>query len=126
MSERTFRKLFTNPLAQNIFSWIHPDIGIGLADYFSSKSREAQDAVQEFLGPDKEWLIQYAEKMRSEKHIDYFVFGHRHLPIDYTLLDGKSRYINLGDWLTFQSYAKLKNGMLQICFYKNEHGQIFP
>lgn len=123
---KRLKKIFSNPLAQNMFRWIHPDIGIGLADYFSSKSREAQDAVQEFLGPDKEWLIQYAEKIRSEKHIDYFVFGHRHLPIDYTLLDGKSRYINLGDWLTFQSYAKLKNGKLQICFYKNENGQIFP
>ncbi len=122
---KRLKKLFSNPIAQTLFRWIHPDVGIGLADYFSSKSREAQDAIQQFLGPDKEWLIQYAEKKLLDKQFDYLVFGHRHLPIDYTLMNGTSRYINLGDWLQFQSYGVLKDGELQICFYKNEHGKIF-
>lgn len=123
---KRLKKLFSSPVAQTMFRWIHPDLGIGLADYFSSKSREAQDAIQQFLGPDKEWLIQYAEKKLLEKSIDYFVFGHRHLPIDYTLKNGSSRYINLGDWLQFQTYAMLKDGQMQIRFYKNDHGKVFP
>ncbi len=123
---KRLKKVFANPVAQTLFRWIHPDLGIGLADYFSSKSREAQDAIQKFLGPEKEWLIQYAERKLQEKDYDYLVFGHRHLPIDYTLANGKSRYINLGDWLQFQSYAILKDGQLQMRFYKNEDGKVFP
>jgi UDP-2,3-diacylglucosamine hydrolase len=123
---KRLKKLFSNPVAQSMFRWIHPDMGIGLADYFSSKSRESQDALQEFLGPEKEWLIQYAERKLSEKPTDYFIFGHRHLPIDYTLTNGISRYINLGDWLSFQSYAKMKDGKISMHFYKNEHGKIYP
>lgn len=123
---KRLKKLFSSPVAQTLFRWIHPDLGIGLADYFSSKSREAQDTKQQFLGPEKEWLIQYAEMKLLEQQYDYFVFGHRHLPIDYTLQNGKSRYVNLGDWLQFQSYAVLSDGNLQVRFYKNEHGKIFP
>lgn len=122
---KRLKKLFSNSIAQTLFRWIHPDIGIGLADYFSSKSREAQDTIQEYLGPENEWLIQYAEKKILEKHIDYLVFGHRHLPIEFTLKNGISRYINLGDWLQFQSYAVLKDGQLQLRLYKNEKGKIY-
>jgi UDP-2,3-diacylglucosamine hydrolase len=123
---KRLKKLFASPVAQTMFRWIHPDLGIGLADYFSSKSREAQDAVQHFLGPEKEWLIQYAENRLKETNFDYFVFGHRHLPIDYTLSNGTSRYINLGDWLQFQSYAVLRDGQLQMKFYKNDDGKTYP
>lgn len=122
---KRLKKIFSNPIAQNLFRWIHPDVGIGLADYFSSKSRESQEAIQHFLGAEKEWLIQYSENKSLTKDYDYFVFGHRHLPIDYTLKNGISRYINLGDWLQFQSYATLKDGELQIRFYKNQHGKIY-
>ncbi|MBK6545274.1 MAG: UDP-2,3-diacylglucosamine diphosphatase [Saprospiraceae bacterium] len=123
---KRLKKLFSNPFAQKLFQWLHPDLGIGLADYFSSKSREAQDPVQFFLGSDKEWLIQYAEFKLQEKYFDYFVFGHRHLPIDFTLKNGTSRYINLGDWISFQSFGILKNGVLELQFYQNEHGKIYP
>jgi UDP-2,3-diacylglucosamine hydrolase len=37
-------------------------------------------------------------------HYDYLVFGHRHLPIEYTL-NNTSKYINLGDWITYFTYA---------------------
>jgi UDP-2,3-diacylglucosamine hydrolase len=108
-----------------MFHWLHPDLGIGLADYFSSKSRESQDAIQEFLGPEKEWLIQYAERKLLEKEFDFFVFGHRHLPIDYRLKNGKARYINLGDWISFQSFGVLEKGELKLEFYQNENGKIY-
>lgn len=123
---KRLKKIFSNPYAQKIFQWIHPDWGIGLADYFSSKSREAQEAIQHFLGPDQEWLIQYAEKKILNRSFDYLVFGHRHLPIEYTLGNGHSKYINLGDWLEFQSYAALVNGELTLQFYKNENGKVYP
>ena len=36
--------------------------------------------------------------------MDYFVFGHRHLPLDIEL-PKNSRYINLGDWIEYNTYA---------------------
>ena len=40
----------------------------------------------------------------EQDHYDYFVFGHRHLPLDITLND-KSKYINLGDWIGYYTYG---------------------
>ena len=59
---------------------------------------------EEFLGAEKEWLIVYCNEVLKNNHFDYFIFGHRHLPIDFKLND-KSRYINLGDWITYFTYA---------------------
>ena len=44
------------------------------------------------------------QKKLEEKHFDYFVFGHRHLPLDIQL-NPKSKYINLGDWITHFTYG---------------------
>jgi UDP-2,3-diacylglucosamine hydrolase len=77
------------------------------------------------LGKEKEWLVAYAERKSSQEHYDYFVFGHRHLPINFTLSNGKTRYINLGDWLTYNSYAVFDGKTLEVRFFENEAGQVF-
>jgi UDP-2,3-diacylglucosamine hydrolase len=80
-------------------------LGIPLAQYFSVKNRAISgDEEQEFLGEEKEWLIQYCRRKLEEKHYDYFLFGHRHLPLEIDL-NGKSTYINTGDWINFYTYA---------------------
>jgi UDP-2,3-diacylglucosamine hydrolase len=63
------------------------------------------------LGNDKEWLVQYSRKKLKEKHRDYFVFGHRHLPLNIDLND-RSKYVNLGDWISHYSYAVFDNETL--------------
>ncbi len=125
-SYKRMKRIFNNPYAQWFFRNLHPDWGIRLASFFSGKSRESQDAKQHFLGADKEWLLQYCEYKNQIAPRDYYIFGHRHLPIDYTLKNGHSRYINLGDWLQFQSYALLDNGYLQLKFYENSTARVYP
>ncbi|HOJ91957.1 MAG TPA: UDP-2,3-diacylglucosamine diphosphatase, partial [Saprospiraceae bacterium] len=71
------------------------------------------------------WLVQYCEDKIKTEYFDYLIFGHRHLPIDYLLKNTKSRYINLGDWLSFQSYAVFDGENLQIQFFENENGKIY-
>ena len=102
---KRMKKLFTNPLAKWFFRWIHPDWGVRLAQYFSVKNRliSGEDDIQ-FLGEDNEWLVQYAKRKLENKHYDYFVFGHRHLPLEIDL-NGRSTYINLGDWISYYTYA---------------------
>jgi UDP-2,3-diacylglucosamine hydrolase len=100
------KKIFRNPFCQWLFRWLHPDIGVAMANFFSKTSRASQDAHRPFLGEDKEWLIIFAnEQLKKSPHINYFIFGHRHLAQDLVLKDGKSRYVNLGHWFGEGNYA---------------------
>jgi len=96
--------VFRSRLCQWLYARIHPNTGIRLMKFFSGTSR-GLTAIPDFLGPEKEWLIQYCNSRLKTEQIDYFIFGHRHLPLDYTLDNGSARYINCGDWLTHYSYA---------------------
>ena len=99
------KKVFRNKACQWLFGILPPYIGMGIAGYFSRKSRAQTGQSDEvFLGEDKEWLIQYSKEVLQKTHYDYFVFGHRHLPLDIRLTE-KSRYLNLGDWIKYDSYA---------------------
>lgn len=99
------KKVFSNPFCQWAFARLHPNFGIGLANYFSTKSRIANGTNDEkFLGEENEWLIQYCKEKIKEKHFDFFIFGHRHLPLDIKIKN--SRYINLGEWISYCSYAE--------------------
>ncbi|KUG13588.1 UDP-2,3-diacylglucosamine hydrolase [Elizabethkingia sp. HvH-WGS333] len=103
---KRMKKLFTNPVAQWFFKWLHPDIAMRIALYLSQKNKMISgEEDKEFLGEDKEFLIIYAkEKLKTEK-IDYFIFGHRHLPMVLDLNAGQSKYINLGDWIGYFTYG---------------------
>ena len=84
---------------------------------FSKTSREAQEE-EGFLGADKEWLVQYAERKITEKAYDYLLFGHRHLPIDHLLSNKKSRYVNCGDWIHHNTYVVFDGKQLDLKKYE--------
>jgi UDP-2,3-diacylglucosamine hydrolase len=102
---KLLKKVFRNPVCQWAFGILPPAIGIGVADHFSRRSRIATGNLEDrFLGEDREWLVSYCRDVLRNERFDYFVFGHRHLPIDHRL-DEHSRYVNLGDWLRYDSHA---------------------
>lgn len=108
------KKIFRNPVCQYLFGLLHPNWGIGLANYFSRKSREKTGNSDElFLGADSEWLIIFSKEYLQKHKIDFFVFGHRHYPIDY-VLSGESRYINLGDWIRNFTYASFDGKQMEL------------
>lgn len=112
------KKIFRNKACQWLFGILPPYIGMGIAGYFSRKSRAQTGQTDEvFLGEDKEWLVVYSKEMLQTAHYDYFVFGHRHLPLDIKLND-KSRYINLGDWIKYDSYAVFDGTDLVLKYHK--------
>lgn len=99
------KKVFANPLSQWLFARLHPNLGISMADFWSGKSRRANRSEDEkFLGEENEWLAIYCKEYLKKEPIDYFIFGHRHLPLDLKVGD-HSRYINLGEWMNYQTYA---------------------
>jgi UDP-2,3-diacylglucosamine hydrolase len=111
------KRIFRNPVAQWFFGILPPTIGMGLADFFSRRSRAKTGSADEtFLGEDREWLISYCREVLQKEHYDFFIFGHRHLPIDFRL-DDKSRYMNLGDWLRHDSYAVFDGKILSLKYF---------
>jgi UDP-2,3-diacylglucosamine hydrolase len=114
------KKIFRNPLCKFLFGLIPPFLGIGLAGMMSKSSRSVTgDSDATFLGADKEWLIIYCtEQLKSEYH-DYFIFGHRHLPILFQLNE-KSTYINLGDWIRYFTYAEFHGDAISLKTYSGE------
>ena len=115
---KLMKKLFTNPFSQWLFRSLHPDLGVRLGQYLSKKNKliSGEEDVK-FLGEDKEWLITYSQKKLKEEHFDYFVFGHRHLPLEIEL-NQNSKYINLGDWITHNTYAVFDGTTLKLKTWK--------
>ena len=111
---KRLKKIFTNPICQWLFRWLHPDAGIKLANYFRAKSRAKTGTADEvFLGEDKEWLIVYTKEQAKKMNVDYFIFGHRHFAIDFDINE-KIKYINLGDWIRLNTYAVFDGNNLQL------------
>jgi UDP-2,3-diacylglucosamine hydrolase len=102
---KRMKKIFTNPFFNWCFRWLHPDLGVRLAQHLSLKNKLISGVEdQTFLGEEKEWLAQYAKRKLENNHYDYFIFGHRHLPLKIQVSDA-STYINLGDWITHFTYG---------------------
>lgn len=119
-SYKRLKKIFTNRLCQWLFRWLHPDIGVRLANYSSSASRTAQTEPEYFLGKDKEWLLLYSNyKLQQFPETDYFIFGHRHLPLDILLENQKSRYLNLGEWFNHCTYVEFDGHHLELKTFEN-------
>ena len=124
---KLLKRIFANRLCQWLYGRLHPNFGIWLARFWSKKSRDASDHEQgRFLGPEREWLVTYANQQLDRQHIDFFFFVHRHLPIDYTLKNQHSRYINLGEWMYYNSYAVFDGEDIRIEFFENPAGRVFP
>ena len=117
---KRLKMLFTNPFCQWAYRQLHPDFAARIAQFSSKKSRLSQiDGDEEhFLGEDKEWLCIFAKEMLKKEHFDYFVFGHRHLPLNIAL-NTESKYINLGDWINHYSYAKFDGQEIHLCYFEH-------
>lgn len=102
---KRMKKLFTNKVAQFFFSLLHPDFAVWLGIHTSRKNKLISGAEDvKFLGEENEWLAIYSRKKLAEQHYDFFVFGHRHLPMEVQLNEN-SLYMNLGDWVEHFTYA---------------------
>ncbi|HBX52457.1 MAG: UDP-2,3-diacylglucosamine hydrolase [Bacteroidetes bacterium RIFOXYA12_FULL_35_11] len=97
------RLIFKSSISHWLFARIHPNFGVGFANSWSHKSRKLQGAPS-FHGEDKEWLILHAKNILKKEHFDYFIFGHRHIVLEFPLSE-KSTYFNLGDWINNFTYG---------------------
>jgi|TARA_B100001971_G_C18242494_1_gene571844 UDP-2,3-diacylglucosamine hydrolase len=120
------KKVFEFKPNQFLFRWLHPDIGCWLGLYFSKQSRlanlakykkELQEENHDELKYDM--LMHYASRKSDENpEIDYFVFGHRHIPVHEKVGD-KAEMIVLGDWINYFSYGVFEDGKMNLKYFKD-------
>jgi UDP-2,3-diacylglucosamine hydrolase len=114
------KKVFANPVCQWLFARIHPNTGIAMANFWSGKSRAANPEKEHFKGRENEWLITYIRQyLETNPPAAYFIFGHRHLPLNLEIAEG-IRYINLGDWFHWNSYAVMDEGIITLKQFESE------
>ncbi|UOB19269.1 UDP-2,3-diacylglucosamine diphosphatase [Abyssalbus ytuae] len=117
---KRMKKVFTNPIAKWFYRWLHPDVGVKLAQHLSVKNKIISgDEDVKFLGEENEWLVQYCKRKLEDKHRDYFVFGHRHLPLEIEV-GNNSTYINLGDWINYYTYGVFEGEKMQLKTYEDK------
>ncbi len=117
---KMLKNILSNPAARFLYLRLHPNLGIRLASYFSQRGYKHGDApLENYLGADKEFLVQYAQAKIEKENIDYFIFGHRHLPIEYRLSNG-SYYYNTGDWINYQSYVAFDGDQCKLLAYQKD------
>ena len=119
MGYKRMKKVFTNPFSKWLFRWLHPDIGVKLAQYLSVKNKLISGVEDvKYLGEDNEWLVQYCKRKLETKEYNYFVFGHRHLPLEIELTKN-SKYVNLGDWIGYFTYGVFDGEKMELKEFKN-------
>lgn len=104
-SYKILKRFFNSKLCQWLFARIHPNVGIAIAHFWSRRSRISNTKREEkFQGEENEYLLTYCRDVEKKEHHDFYIFGHRHLPLDLKAGEN-SRYINLGEWVHFNTYA---------------------
>jgi UDP-2,3-diacylglucosamine hydrolase len=59
-----------------------------------------------FLGKNKEMLVQFCYQYLINHDVDFFIFGHRHLPLEIDIENAV--YFNTGDWLNYNTFVKFE------------------
>jgi UDP-2,3-diacylglucosamine hydrolase len=72
--------------------------------------------MESFKGEENEYLVNFVKDTLKKEHYDYFIFGHRHLPLQMQI--GKAWYINLGEWVNYTSYAVFDGTKLELKHYR--------
>ena len=104
---KLLKKIFRSRFSQWLFARIHPNTGIDIANFWSRHSRlsAGKEGWERFQGEEKEFLWHYCKEIERHEHHDFYVFGHRHLPLDLEVAPG-SRYYNLGEWVNYFTYGE--------------------
>lgn len=121
---KRMKKVFAHPFSKWLYRWLHPDLGVRLAQYLSTKNKlisGQEDMI--FLGEDQEWLVQYAKRKLESRHYDYFLFGHRHLPMEIQVGEN-STYVNTGDWISHYTYAVFDGQEIKLLRYEAKNTDI--
>ncbi|MCH2225622.1 MAG: UDP-2,3-diacylglucosamine diphosphatase [Crocinitomicaceae bacterium] len=115
---KMLKKIFASRFCQWCFARLHPNFGIWLAQKSSKTSRAKTGKDDEvFLGNENEWLVQFCKEKLETIYFDYFIFGHRHLPLKIEVGEN-STYFNLGEWINYDTYLEVSDKSVELKTWK--------
>lgn len=114
---KILKRIFRSNVCQWLFARLHPNLGVGIANKWSRHSRIEGGRTEHMRSHEQEWLVGYSNEVLKTTHYDYLIFGHRHLPMDVTL-PGGSRYINLGEWVNYNTYAVFDGENVELKYFE--------
>lgn len=114
---KLLKNFFRSGFCQWLFARVHPNLGVGIANYWSTNSR-LSNLKKEIPKPgEQEWLVSFCREELKTNYYDFLIFGHRHLPLDIQL-NADSRYINLGEWVNYYTYAVFDGHELKLEYFE--------
>jgi UDP-2,3-diacylglucosamine hydrolase len=122
---KMLKKVFSCRLNQWLFSWIHPDLGIPVALFWSRKSRYASVSRENREEERNLRLIESRTSVHSEKllkshpELDFLVYGHYHAPL-LRQIGPKAVQVVLGDWITHFTYAVFDGETLELLEFPDD------
>ena len=105
---RLLKKILRNRISIFFFSLLHPGITAPIAKGTSRSSR-AYTANKDY-GETDGMILFATEKIHNG--YDVVMMGHRHDPLLRTIDQGT--YINLGDWITYSTYAEFNGTTIEL------------
>jgi UDP-2,3-diacylglucosamine hydrolase len=96
-----------------LFSLLHPDISGWIARWSSRTSRK-HTGERKYETAD---MATFASKKIRDESIEYVVMGHSHQPQFRRI--GRGTYVNLGDWITNNTYAVFDGRRLELRNWRN-------
>ncbi len=87
---------------------------------FDSRRRSNINTINKnikFKSNEKEILFKFCKNILKTKHYHFFIFGHRHLPLELDL-GNNSKYMNTGDWITNFSYIVYDGSSFSLKYFK--------
>ncbi len=103
------RRVFHSRILQRFFALVPPSLGDRLGYEWARKSRMKEIANPVgYKGEEQEELVLYAKEQELRQHLDYYIFGHRHIELDL-MLATDARVIILGDMFRQWTYARIND-----------------
>ncbi len=99
---RFFRAVMHSRLNARLYSMLHPDLGIGLAEWVAARSRQSA------ASPELRQRMREFALGRLAAGFDLVVMGHTHEP--ELVEQGGRAYANTGDWLEHFTYCVVRDG----------------
>lgn len=120
-SYKLLRKIFHSKFLQLLFSRLHPNFTFALGQNWSKHSRYSKGLVEPYLGVEKEYNILFAKDYVKNNDIDYFIFGHRHIPMVINI-SNYAKLINLGEWIVAYTFGVFDGSEMHLKSYRKPEG----
>jgi UDP-2,3-diacylglucosamine hydrolase len=106
---RMIKPILRNRLCIRAYRLLHPDFGVRLAQG-SSKTSRAYTSAKDY-GKEEEGMLAFA-RQKIREGLNIVVMGHRHKPTITPVENGT--YVNLGDWINFNTYGEMVQGNISL------------